>query len=295
MIPTIGLHRSIPLDDYLAWEAWSPSTLKLGYLDDGSWSSAHLRHAIDNPRPATDSQRLGSVLHALILEPERLLDGFVVMPDFAAQVRTKDGRVPASPRATGEYKALVASFAEANPGKTILDPNQHERMRGMALAIRGHAAAMDALISAGESEESLVFHDVGTDLLCKRRSDKPWIEVKTTSNIGRFDADVIRFGYDLQLAMEHDARLILFGQSRAPAVIAVQSEPPFVVRFAPISRPLLDHGRDRYRRALVAVKECLQSGVWPGPPDPECWELPAWASGKMTPTFGGSEEGIAWD
>lgn len=291
-----GIYRYIPMADYLALPFFSPHYLAKGWLNELTFSAAHMKAKNDAVEDEpTEYMKLGSLVHSLALEPEVALQTLVVMPDIAEEVFRE---LMADPKNEGReesirkglrnrsiYKSRVAAFKAENANKEMVDPRLMEKASYMSRALRQSSQAMSLLSTAGDSEVTLVWCDRETGLMCKRRPDKRGLEMKTCYDISAFQTSIFKYGYDLQAAMECDGWAELGRPLAEQWFIVLESSPPFSVQAAPIGRHLLDFGRNRYRVALRAAREGLESGSWPTPASPTEWGLSDEAS-TPEPTFG---------
>ena len=69
---TAGLHAGVPEADYRADPGLNASIIKHGLGEGGSLAA--MRWAMDNPKEPTDAMDLGTLLHALVLEPDTFPD-----------------------------------------------------------------------------------------------------------------------------------------------------------------------------------------------------------------------------
>lgn len=295
--PTIqpGIYHGMSMDEYLALPAYSSHYLSRGWLNEHTFSAAHMKVRNEDQKPPTDSMKLGTLVHALTLEPELALQQFVVQADIAEELvkelmadpanEGKEESIRKGVRNRNLYRERVAIFARDNANKQVVDPRMMEKARYMSRALRQNQDAMRRLFNAGESEITLVWRDRETGLFCKRRPDKRGVEVKTCYDISGFLTSIYRYGYDLQAAMEFDGWAALGQPIDEQCFVVLESSPPFSVQSAPIGQALLDFGRNRYRTALMAVREGLESGSWPVPSSPAEWGLSEEASTPI-PTFG---------
>jgi hypothetical protein len=268
-----GIYFDVPFEEYLAWPLIN-NTL----LTHAVRSMAHLRVAEQSPLDQpTDSMRLGSLIHSGVLEP----DSLIVMPRFEDEIRRKDGREYANPKATSEYKQRVADFESANVGKRIVSAVEFESIAGIRESLSRHERAAEHL-DEGPVEVSIVWDDPDSGIRCKGRLDK-WceqnrriVDLKTTRDASDFERSLLKYGYHRQAAFYSDGMSILTGHVHEFAIVAVETEPPYCVRGAPVSTNALDSGRKEYRRLLQDIAACRTTGEWPAYEDPERWELPKW-------------------
>jgi len=274
----IGVHADLPFDDYLALPYVSQSTLKPMLV-----SPAHYKHALDNPPdPDKDCFRFGRLCHTGKLEgTEKLMAGYVLRPDFAAQVMEEKPETK-SPKHTSRYKELVAEFETVNADKEVIDGDYFRQLCGILEALNRHHLAREWLTADGPSELSLIWREPLTGLHCKSRLDKlPHdadlvVDLKTTGrDITGFEFDLESFGYDVQAAFYSDAMYVLTGRSMRFAIVVVERNPPHSVRAAVVDEDTMAAGRWKYRRALRRLAACRERNRWPGPADPPTWSIPS--------------------
>ena len=82
----------------------------------------------------TDSMRLGTAVHAKILEPENYHDEIAVLPEL--NLRTKDGRLERD------------QFEEKNQGKTIIRQDDLDTIQGIFESYKAHPLAPRLLNNA---------------------------------------------------------------------------------------------------------------------------------------------------
>jgi hypothetical protein len=268
--------RDLPLAAYLAIPSVHFSTLKAA-----DTSALHYRHAVDHARADTAALTLGRILHAAILTP-----------DAPIGVAVWDG--------TRRGKAWEA-FEAANGHMTIVTRTQLDTSRAMRAAVLAHPIAR-ALLSEGEGEVTIEW-DAGA-LPSRARLD--WlrpngsiVEVKTTRSIHprAFAADFARRMYHAQLAFYSRGLTEAQGHGppELPAMIVVESQPPFDVCVYRIGYDSLEAGERKVSEWLRTVEACTTSGRWPGVgADVMDMRLPDWALGDGLPdvdmgTIGGDE------
>ena len=258
------------MTDYNALDAVNWSTLKA--LRD---SPLHYRHVLANPRPDSDTFRLGRATHCAVLEPDRFALDFVVWTG---------GR-----RAGKDYDAFCAAVGD----RTMLTEDQYATALAIRDAVRSCPLAMP-LLKSGRPELSVKWTDEPTGLACKGRMD--WlapdgviVDLKTARSIESraFGQQSGKLGYHNQLAFYADGVVGADMHSYPRAVIiAVESAPPHDVAVYEVEAPALGLGRDENRRLLDRLAECRASGIWPGRyTEPQSLHLPAWMFGDGEAEF----------
>lgn len=276
--PESGIYHDVPFDDYLAWPCVNNSSL--GYA---ARSMAHYRYAPQ--QEPTEAMRFGSLVHCGKLEPAAIGSRYVVMPDFASEIRRDDGTEYANVKATKVYKEAVAAWRATVGDKEIVTSEQLETMLGIVNALTLHDFARHTLCRPGATEVCFVWDDPDTGIRCKARVDK-WDEapgqmaiydLKTTRDAGDFERSIFRFGYHRQAAFYSDGVAACTGELAVDfGIVCVEKEPPYGVRGAMVGPNTIEIGRGEYKQLLAQLAECRRTNVWPGYEDPDEWNLPAW-------------------
>lgn len=218
-------------------------------------SPAHYRALLTAPRrPPLPSQRLGTALHARLLEPTRYARDYVVWEGC---------------RRGKSWEA----FEKAQAGKEILTAAESAAVQGMARAVLSYAdVPLADVLRDGRSELTLFWSDSLTAVRCKARLDSYLdgliLDLKTTDDArpAAFEANAARLGYDVQAAHYLEAVRQCFGPAVAPrfAFIAVETEPPHGVWVHLAGAEFITRGQKRIAQALGTLRQCRASGVWPG-------------------------------
>jgi hypothetical protein len=241
-MPSAGLHVGVPLAEYLAWPVMSQSVLKMGRK-----SMAHLRAAMDQEREIvpTDDMLLGSALHTVFLEPETIIDRVV--------------RWDGGARRGKEWEA----FKLANAGKIILTENGYASMVGMVRALRAAPEVKRWLGRIEAVEVSCVGTIDGVPM--KARVDaltsEPIIDLKKVSDGDPrvFMSTAYKYGYHIQAYVYSR----LFGRKRF-VMLTVEDEPPYDVVPYELDEDFMEIGRQETTDLLASVRQCMESGAWPG-------------------------------
>jgi hypothetical protein len=234
-----GLYSDLSLADYHAAPGLSKSDLDLI-----ARSPAHYRHG---EREVTPAMRLGTVVHACVLEPDQWESRYV--------------------RANGKRSK---TNVDAAPGRVVLTADDWEICLRIRDAVWNHPTCQD-LFSDGITEHSAWWIDPDTLLLCKCRPD--WsrsgvlIDLKTAqdASLAGFARAVDRYRYHVQAAYALDGWPTAGGGAVEQFVfIAVEKVPPFAVGLYELAPVALRQGRRLYQRDLATVNDCLTRQHWPG-------------------------------
>jgi len=247
--------KTIPAEEYFAIDAVSCSLLKR--MDCPA--KAHIS------KPPSAAMDLGTVVHALVLEPDA--DLIAVAPEINR--RTKAG------------KEEWAEFQKANSGKLILDQATFEQACCMRDSVLAHAAA-SGLLRDGKPEQSVFWNDEHTAEPCKARidwlrNDNVIVDLKTArcAAPGAFAKACADLKYHWQDAFYTDA-------VEAPAFffVVVESEEPYLTEVYQLTDDARELGRACYRQALDEYHACKMFDSWPGYNGEDkitMLDLPAWA------------------
>jgi hypothetical protein len=237
-------------------------------LDYYDGSPRLYRYALGHRTEATDAMVLGLAFHSLTLEPDTFGDSYAIW----------DG--------ARRYGKVWDAFVAEHEGKTILRAKDIAKAQRMSRAVREHPAAA-ALLDGVEVEFTTQWVDFATGIACKALSDaydpktRTLIELKSTTTISRqrLAAQVVRMGWDFQLAHHRAGCIANYRPVDQVCIIAVESGGIHDVRVyrIPIATDLV-LGDIKRRRALALLAKCRAEDRWPGQSDDiEDLNLPPWA------------------
>lgn len=230
--------------------------------------------AVD-PEPEDEKEsavlRFGRIIHAAILEPERFLKSYLVMPEF---------------RGTGSRSAKAGWLADLPKDAIVLSNNaEADQIKGMLDRLLAHRVASN-LLKTGVSEVSGFWSDSETGTRCRIRPDylragPMVIDYKTCADASfdAFSKACAKFKYDVQAAHYTSGIQAITGNKCDQFVfIAQEKEPPYELMVYPADEGFIELGRRKVSRALRIFTECQKTGVWPGYSEsPVNLSLPAWA------------------
>lgn len=225
------------------------------------------------PHEPTPAMRLGTAVHAAVLEPERFAAAYFAAPEGID-------------RRTNAGKAAWAQAIADNVGREMLTAEDYAVCMEISSAIRKHRIA-GGLLRSGMAERSFFAKDTETGLIRKARPD--WItdggiavDVKTTDDASpaAFGRSAANFRYDVQAAWYLDAVGMAVGESPSQFVfIACEKAPPYAIGVYFIEAQHIETGREKARRDLLRIAECQAAKAWPDYGNEVMpLLLPAWAA-----------------
>ena len=234
------LIRRDACSDYGAIEGVNISTL----IHIGK-SPRHYKWRRDHPSESTDAMKLGTAIHAAVLEPD------VFARDYwcnAARMRPGQKR-----------------------GGCELTASQYETATAVASSVRSDMVAMRYLMS-GEPEVAMQWIDAETGIQCRGRID--WVtpnrvipDLKSARDVGSFGfcRQAAALEYHTKMAWYADGYETIIGHKPEIVVIAVENVAPYdVVCYKLEDDPELDAGRDNYKALLSKLQYCTENNDWPG-------------------------------
>lgn len=235
-------------------------------------SPGHFRWALENPSPSTDAMNLGSLVHAMVLEPHTVESCFVKAPKIDR--RTKAGK---------EEYALFQSQAM---DKMCVPASDWDTSVLMAESVKSHPVAskvLDDAVAYGMVEKEYYWEDrVGgysfdrkakVDGLCRDAHygmNSPLVDLKTTTDASpfAFKRSVTKYSYGTQMAYYRDAVRSGGVDPCGAIIIAVDKKAPFTTAVYRLSYEALDRAKMVVDKWLATYAECSESGTWPS-----FWEL----------------------
>lgn len=232
-------------------------------------SPAHYKYYLENEREDTAAFKMGRAIHAAVLTPAAFRRGYAILPDGIDR-RTKAG------------KEAFAEFEAESSGKEILSHDEGEQVAAIAKAVRGTPEVREILRQTIR-EKPLFWTDDETGLVCKCKADaiSPkrdiMVDLKTTTDAetAAFTREALRYGYDVQAAHYAAGFLSTYGIYPEWYFIAVEKSPPYAVNVLRADGAFMDHGALIRMELLQKVKECQESGSFPGYGMNDMY-LPAW-------------------
>lgn len=246
--PEPGIYFDVPEPVYRRAPGISQTALKACEM-----SMAHFRQVAFGSRPSepTDAQIVGTLTHALVLQSKKL---FVPRPK-GMTFQTKEGK---------EWRKAQK-----------LEPVSREiaaDLYRMRRAVWSNATARAILERPGNTEVAAFKRHEPTGLMLKGLADflvtddnlmTVIPDLKTTTEGGasekEFSKTIYNYGYHRQAAFYLD----LFGASHF-VFIVVEKVAPYAVACYALDHDAIVLGRRENGADLLRVKQCIDSGIWPG-------------------------------
>lgn len=268
----IGIIHDMPNAEYHSTLAVSNTVLSSIARSPAHCYALHV--AEDRRKQATTPAFFaGTLAHCAILEPDALLERYIVRPE-GLDLRTKAGK---------EWRdALPAGVLTISADEWATAIAQRDAVRNVP--------ELAELLGAGVAEVSAFWTDDETGLPCKCRPD--WVhtlsdgrvilvDVKTTVDASpqQFTRAVWKYGYHRQAAWYSAGYARAAGVEVAGFVFAaVTSAHPFIAAAHTLDDDYLRIGQDECRRLLDEYADCKLTGRWPAFPGMNLLSPPAWAA-----------------
>lgn len=239
-------------------------------------SPAHYQTWLAAPQKESAALRVGSAVHAAVLEPGHYAADFAVAPDVDR--RTKEG------------KEKWAEFQTLHAGKTILTTDEAELVGAVSAQI---VITMHRLsIKPVHREVPLAVSYNGVPLkscIDVIAEDGYLYDLKTSEDASPrgFQQAVRAYRYNLQAYFYRlVADLAGMGRPLGFRFIVVEKTPPYAVAVYELGPNLTSYAIEDFERAVKLYADCSASGEWPGyPTDPQVIDVGAAPSAAQPITF----------
>lgn len=203
--------------------------------------------------------------------------------DPIAVVEADDWRTKAAKTARDEARAA---------GCTPLLAKDATRVEEMAAALRQHPVAGPLFSRPGRAEQSIVYRDPESGVMCRVRTD--WmpdvpedsrvilVDYKSTvdAHPAAFAKSMTTYGYHQQGPFYCDGITALgldHGQPPLFVLVAQEKTPPYLVTVGQPTARAIEWGRVLNRKARDIYRWCTEADYWPGYSDAiEPLDIPGW-------------------
>ena len=259
--------KSLGLRDMTNEEYHAGPGLSCSGLKKFNKTPYHYYHAKMNPKPETSSQRLGTVAHMAVLEPER----------FELEVVAIEGN-----RNKTEVKEQIQDAI--NQGKKPCKPDELNSARKMRDTFYKSKTAQN-LIKGGMAERSIFWRHPVTGVLLKCRpdyfrQDGIVVDVKTFNDLSDYgiQKQIDRMLYAWQSVHYLDGVNTLLGTKSTEFVHVFMEPETGLFRFKVLDDASLEKEREMMEPLYLEYSRCLRANEWPGYADEiEMINLPSFA------------------
>ena len=216
----------------------------------------------DHPPAPSDALLFGQYTHALLLEPDKVGDDFLVMPRL--DTRTKIGKA--------EKDRLLEECAATH--RKLVPADMAELAQAMVEKCRSDPEVMALLDGVHEQPFFWVDEDTGEE--CKCRTDclttvdgiPTIIDYKTAQSAAThsFVRDIYKYGYHFQSGMYGTGVKQCLGLDRLPRFIFIVQEkkPPYSINRVEVSEEVIQYGVDLFREYIGIYHQCKEMDWWYG-------------------------------
>lgn len=198
----------------------------------------------------TDAMLLGKLVHALVLEPEKVKDLF-----FTDEVKVKEIG-GASPRATKLYKEWKAEQISLYPNKELISSDSFKLGERMASAVLNNRAAAEVLSKIHQTEHKIEWEHDGIKFVSYLDGiGEVILDLKICADAEprKFQRDIIYQNYHLQSGVYETA----VGEILPYYIIAVDRECEVSVHH--LMEDLVMKGISIFEQLVKEFKQCLKS------------------------------------
>lgn len=233
----------------------------------------------------SDAMRFGTIVHLLLLEPERAADEIAPpMPATGPDGEKWDFRKKAHKEVWATEEAERANF------KYTISAADWERAQGVLASVKANRHARWLVEADGVPEYSIFWIDSGTGLECKCRLD--WfaqfsLDIKTTRDPtpDSYVRDCVKLGYYRKKSHYLEGMRALLNEPDPQLVhLAVETSDPYRIGCYRLLDPD-PHvngeslGAQQRRSLLWEIRQCMETGDWREPWERRVFDLepPRWA------------------
>ncbi len=227
----------------------------------------HYHYILGNHKKDTAAKIFGRKMHLAILETDRFLKHYTVVPEFWGV--TKKGE-PSQQSADAKAKR-AKWFEELDPNTIVLEVDEVEKLMKMIASIKQDEVIRN-LLKRSRFEQCLWVIDPETGELLKCRLDSVvtsdhWIidlkSAEDASPLG-FSKAIGNYNYHVKAAWYCKIYEIAFGVVPKYAWIAIEKEEPYCTGLYVADDATLDDGEQVAKRAFKKYLDCKAKDDWPG-------------------------------
>ena len=265
-----GIHRNLSNSLYHSDEEFlSSSVIKTAYQSMGKYRDVYID---GNRRSPSDSMRIGSAFHSLVLEPEKFPQDFPVFDNVENKRTTKAGKEA--------FKTFKSSLKSKHD---FIQVSELEKVKSMAREVSRYQVSND-LFQQGEPEVSIATSCPLTGLPIKVRPD--WLDIKNKRivdlksardpDFNSFSWKVCKdFYYGLSATIYDHALKTVTGDDFDFYWVVTGNEAPYDTYVYKASESVLTNGFNQYKKGcenIINSKETneyfaqdgVQEMIWRG-------------------------------
>ena len=207
-------------------------------------------------KEVSKAMETGTLIHAVILEPEKPLDALVAVSPYT-DFRTKEAREwRDTQRAEGK---IIATDSEVDAAESCAEVFREEYAQQFQVCSKTQTeVAVFGKIGATEVKGMIDLVPDGLDCL---------LDLKTTAAIESLESlqrTIVNRGYHWQAALYLDLWNAASGENRTRFVFCfIETEHPFETAWVELSENLIDIGRAGYMNAIAKWQQCVATDTWP--------------------------------
>ena len=217
----------------------------------------HQEYLLGKAGKTTSSMLLGSMVHTMVLEPEKYVSEFIVEPK--CDKRTKDG------------KTFWGEFLLQAGDRTIVSEEDNNKVELIANAILSHAefaTCMSMIDEWAVIEKRIDFDWQGTPCRCKPDlllpKHKLCVDLKTTADATPegFAKSVASYGYHRQQAFYSEAIKQAYGEEFRFLFAVVETSEPYNAAVYELDAASVDAGRQEINLLLDELERRTRDNDW---------------------------------
>lgn len=257
-------------EDYCAIDRMNASTLVYGFRQIGG-TMRKLKAAIDGSADEpTPAKSFGNKYHAVILEPDTFAKQYRVMPNYAADEANVDSKGKRSSSWATKYckdhkEAFFAELKES--GAKHIKADEVNQCLAIQKAVMMNDEAF-RIIAKSQREVTLLGEIDGIQFKCRLDllSNDEISDLKGTNTVAEkpFGSQAARLGYGFKLAIYREIARQNTGKTLPVSMIAVETVGVHDCVVYDVPEPVLDEGLEFVRETIAEMKQCKESGFWPG-------------------------------
>ena len=242
-------HRPCSADDYHANRTHdSNSTLRVFDRSPAEYYHRFVTRRIPAD-PPSDAQRLGTAIHAAILEPEKVDSLLALIPN---EVLASNGA-----KSGNKYREWAAEHV----GQVCVKLKENDLLRWQIETVWANPACRDLLVSASVREHSIFWTTEGHQVRCRfDMADEIGAVIGDIKRTRQTEATFWRalrdYAYHRQAALYCDGFESLYGVKPEFHFLILCDDPPYECCVRTLPAAAIDVGRAENADTLVRLREC---------------------------------------